>query len=220
MPNFCAVVGCHSRGDRDKNKFFRIPTIPKRGHPEIIACKTVRRSKYIEALRRTDLTETKLKYASICDRHFISGRPAGTTDMFNPYWVPSQEMGYEPKQVTFQYLQQKKPAEKRESTKLTTQPHLIFLKTDTVVGSDLNDESSIITAHLHPKFELTWIQEENEMGKNIEGMKDKKAENMESVTNLIEEQGLSYLDSEQQIVDDCSDDFFYQADSFNNLFPL
>ena len=29
MPNFCAVVGCGNRGDRDERSFFRIPRIPE-----------------------------------------------------------------------------------------------------------------------------------------------------------------------------------------------
>lgn len=74
MPNFCAVVGCGSRGDRDSNSFFRIPAFPTRGTPEFMKLKTERREKWILALKRTDLTETKLKYATICDKHFITGK--------------------------------------------------------------------------------------------------------------------------------------------------
>lgn len=94
MPNFCAVVGCGKRGNRDSNKFFRIPCIPKRGSRFYIELKTTRRLKWILALRRADLTEKKLKYAVICDRHFISGSPAKTEDIYDPDWVPSLNMGY------------------------------------------------------------------------------------------------------------------------------
>lgn len=45
-----------------------------RGTPEFIKLKTERREKWISALKRTDLTETKLKYATICDKHFITGK--------------------------------------------------------------------------------------------------------------------------------------------------
>lgn len=74
MPNFCAVVGCGTRGDRDSNSFFRIPAIPTRGKEEKIKLSSERRQKWIAALKRADLTETKLKYAKICDKHFINGK--------------------------------------------------------------------------------------------------------------------------------------------------
>lgn len=73
MPTFCAVVGCGRRGDRDGHihSFFRLPSIPKRGDKTL---KTRRRMQWILALRRADMTEKKLKYLVICDRHFISGK--------------------------------------------------------------------------------------------------------------------------------------------------
>lgn len=76
MPRFCAVVGCGRRGDRDArtNSFYRLPCIPKKGDTCLTTLKTKRRMAWILALRRADMTETKLKYAVICDRHFFSGK--------------------------------------------------------------------------------------------------------------------------------------------------
>lgn len=74
MPICCAVVGCGKRGIRDGNKFYKIPNIPKKGRSEIINLKTERRQKWIQALKRSDLTASKLKNAFICDRHFLSGK--------------------------------------------------------------------------------------------------------------------------------------------------
>ena len=74
MPNFCAVVGCGSRGDRDERSFFRIPAIRSIGSPEFLRLTAERRRRWITALKRDDLTEKKLKYATICDKHFLTGK--------------------------------------------------------------------------------------------------------------------------------------------------
>ncbi|KAJ8930304.1 hypothetical protein NQ314_016923, partial [Rhamnusium bicolor] len=52
-----------------------------------------RRQMWINALKRADLTETKIKYARVCSKHFISGTPASLTDETNPDWVPSKKYG-------------------------------------------------------------------------------------------------------------------------------
>ncbi|KYB24812.1 hypothetical protein TcasGA2_TC031925 [Tribolium castaneum] len=49
---------------------------------------------WIKALRREDLTDTKIKYGRICSRHFHSGKPAALKDTTHPDWVPSKNMGY------------------------------------------------------------------------------------------------------------------------------
>lgn len=74
MPNFCAVLGCASRGDRDRRSFFRIPGIPPKikGNDEIIQLSKERRGKWIKALNRKDFPESKIKFARICDKHFIN----------------------------------------------------------------------------------------------------------------------------------------------------
>ena len=73
MPNVCAVVGCGTRGMRDENSFFRIPCIPQRGTSEFKKLKMERRQTWIAALKRADLTDSKLKNSVICDKHFITG---------------------------------------------------------------------------------------------------------------------------------------------------
>ncbi|KAK4885292.1 hypothetical protein RN001_001563 [Aquatica leii] len=90
MPAFCCVVGCGSRGERDNVKFYAFPKILNFPHTQHInALSQVRRQKWINAIKREDLTEAKLKYATVCSKHFINGKPAGREDSNNPDWVPS-----------------------------------------------------------------------------------------------------------------------------------
>lgn len=70
-----------------------------------------RRELWIAAIKRDDLTETKLKYQKVCSKHFITGKckevfnvvlylliilgkPAALEDENHPDWVPSQHMGH------------------------------------------------------------------------------------------------------------------------------
>ena len=73
MPNTCAVVGCGTRGMRDKMSIFRISCIPIRGTPEYKKLKMERRQKWIASLKRADLDDSKLKNAFICEKHFVKG---------------------------------------------------------------------------------------------------------------------------------------------------
>lgn len=75
MPSFCAVVGCGSRGQRDDVKFFRIPAVVQYKHKlYLVELSKLRRELWLDALRRADLTENKLKYLRICSKHFIGGK--------------------------------------------------------------------------------------------------------------------------------------------------
>ncbi|KAK4875379.1 hypothetical protein RN001_011801 [Aquatica leii] len=47
-----------------------------------------RRQAWIQALRRSDLTENKIKNFRICSDHFISGKPAEIADLNNSDYVP------------------------------------------------------------------------------------------------------------------------------------
>ncbi|VEN53216.1 unnamed protein product [Callosobruchus maculatus] len=39
-------------------------------------------------------SETKIKNARVCSKHFISGKPSELAEKLNPDWVPSVDMGY------------------------------------------------------------------------------------------------------------------------------
>ncbi|KAJ8973109.1 hypothetical protein NQ317_006335, partial [Molorchus minor] len=98
--SFCMVVDCGSVYLRDVGiHFYRIPAeTDNKGKRQELNVR--RRQLWIAALRRDDLTETKLKYGRICSKHFISGKPAHIKDTTNPDWVPSLNMGYQQKSAT------------------------------------------------------------------------------------------------------------------------
>lgn len=94
MPRSCGVYGCKSRASRTQKSFFRLPAEIKKGPELKVKLSYLRRKKWIIAIRRSDLTETKKKYLWICEDHFLSGKPSGIFDLDNPDWVPSLNMGY------------------------------------------------------------------------------------------------------------------------------
>ncbi|KAJ8917078.1 hypothetical protein NQ315_012997, partial [Exocentrus adspersus] len=95
MPAFCCVINCGNRGERDNVKFYKIPKILNFKHKEHInKLSKVRREKWINAIKREDLVEAKLKYATVCSKHFISGKPADREDVTHPDWVPHLNLGH------------------------------------------------------------------------------------------------------------------------------
>ncbi|XP_045468193.1 uncharacterized protein LOC123676367 isoform X2 [Harmonia axyridis] len=94
MPAFCAVVGCSMRGERDNVKFYRVPAALKNSGDHLNELSKNRRESWIKVLERGNLSETFLKNARICSRHFLSGAPAQLKDDKNIDWIPTQYMGY------------------------------------------------------------------------------------------------------------------------------
>nr|CAI5827399.1 unnamed protein product [Callosobruchus analis] len=95
MPQFCCVVNCGSRSNRDSLHFYHIPQVLKHTHrTDLNELSALRRQKWLEAIKRQDLSETKIKNARVCSKHFISGELMINTDKLNPDWVPSVDMGY------------------------------------------------------------------------------------------------------------------------------
>nr|CAI5836745.1 unnamed protein product [Callosobruchus analis] len=92
MPVTCIVVGCGSRSERDRVSFFCIPIVCRRSLTNL---SLKRRDSWIAAIKRQDLTESKLKYQRVCSKHFITAKPASLEDEHHPDWVPSQHMGHE-----------------------------------------------------------------------------------------------------------------------------
>lgn len=75
MPLTCIVVNCGSRADRDRVSFYAVLkalNFPHATHLNHLSSK--RREKWIAAIKRDDLTETKLKYEKVCSKHFIKGK--------------------------------------------------------------------------------------------------------------------------------------------------
>nr|CAD7202906.1 unnamed protein product [Timema douglasi] len=53
----------------------------------------LRRSKWIDAVKRGGITKKKFRNARICSNHFITGKPGRMTDKNDPDWVPTLNMG-------------------------------------------------------------------------------------------------------------------------------
>ena len=64
-----------------------------------------RRSLWISAISRDDLSEQILANDRVCGRHFVSGKAAKSWDRFNTDWVPTLNLGHE-KRVKRKNLEQ------------------------------------------------------------------------------------------------------------------
>ena len=90
----CVVVGCSKRSGRDRDvSFYRIPKVIKSRGEEREQLSEKRRSGFLAAIMRADLTEKILVNDRICSRHFLSGKPADLLDVNNPDWLPSLYLG-------------------------------------------------------------------------------------------------------------------------------
>ena len=74
MVNFCAVLGCSNRSNREKDKgYYRIPAIVSRSKPKKQALSVERRATWLARLRRKDLAADAVAFNRVCGDHFISG---------------------------------------------------------------------------------------------------------------------------------------------------
>ncbi|XP_031562632.1 uncharacterized protein LOC116298355 [Actinia tenebrosa] len=90
----CLFVDCNAKSGRDKGiSFFRVPTVIKNQGEEAEELSIERRTKWISAMSRADLTETVVLNNRVCSRHFVSGSPAASWDRYNVDWVPTLHLG-------------------------------------------------------------------------------------------------------------------------------
>lgn len=95
MVNFCAVVGCGNRADRNKDKsFYRLPAIITHQGEKTKEMSENRRRGWIAALRRQDIKPENYHHIRICSDHFISGKPADLYNSTSPDWIPSLSLGH------------------------------------------------------------------------------------------------------------------------------
>lgn len=73
MPHFCGIIKCGNRSDRDKKSFYRLPSILSKGGSLKVNLSVERREKWLNAIRRHDMTETKKSWLRVCEDHFITG---------------------------------------------------------------------------------------------------------------------------------------------------
>lgn len=72
----CLIVGCGNRSGRNKGLYFaKVPSIIENQGNEARELSAERRSRWISAISRDDLTDTILENDRVCEKHFVSGRP-------------------------------------------------------------------------------------------------------------------------------------------------
>ena len=94
----CMVVGCGNRSGRDKGIYFaRVPSVVTNQGEEAEILSQERRSRWISAISRADLTDEILYNNRVCGRHFVSGQAAKAWDRYNIDWVPTLNLGHDKK---------------------------------------------------------------------------------------------------------------------------
>ena len=103
---FCLMVDCGSESTRDKGlNFSRVPSVVTNQGEEAEKLSKERRSLWISAISRDNLSEQILANDRVCGRHFVSGKAAKSWDRFNTDWVPTLNLGHE-KRVKRKNLEQ------------------------------------------------------------------------------------------------------------------
>ena len=92
---FCMIVGCGSESAPGKDLHFaQVPSVVTNQGEEAEKLPFERRSRWISAISRSDLTEKILANDRVCSRHFVSGRAAKSWDKYNVDWVPTLNLGH------------------------------------------------------------------------------------------------------------------------------
>nr|CAD7427767.1 unnamed protein product [Timema monikensis] len=92
-PRACVVKGCDSHIGDDSKIFYRFPSLIGCNGREFKNLCMLRRSKWIDAVKRGGITKKKFRNERICSNHFITGKPGRMTDKNDPDWVPTLNMG-------------------------------------------------------------------------------------------------------------------------------
>ena len=67
----CAIIGCSNRSDRDKVRYFSLPTIVRDKGDQMLSITTERCCAWLKAISREDLVGDKLKNTYVCEKHFV-----------------------------------------------------------------------------------------------------------------------------------------------------
>jgi len=77
MANFCAIVGCSNRADRDKTKsFYRLPSIISHQGEKTYELSKERRAVWLARIKREDLQPENYPCTCVCSDHFVCGKLA------------------------------------------------------------------------------------------------------------------------------------------------
>ena len=95
MVNFCAVIGCGKRANRDKDtSFYRLPAIITHQGEQTRQLSEKRRREWLAAIRRQDIKPENYEYTRVCSKHFIGRKPSPLYQTTHPDWVPSRCLGH------------------------------------------------------------------------------------------------------------------------------
>jgi len=119
----CLIVGCGNRSGRDKGLYFaKVPlTIENQGQ-EARELSEERRSGWISAISRDNLTDTILENNNVCGKHFVSGKATKSWDKFNVDWVPTLNLGHNKKTDHTERDQAAKRSERARESELVKKP--------------------------------------------------------------------------------------------------
>ena len=120
MPLFCLIIGCSYNKIRRPNlSFCRVPKVITSQGKQTEILSNERRTRWLAAISRDDLTESKLENDRVCGMHFHSGKAASLWDKFNLDWVPSLHLGHSKLKSSDQQEKQQERAQRiRERRKL------------------------------------------------------------------------------------------------------
>ena len=119
----CLIVGCGNRSGRDKGLYFaKVPSIIENQGQEARELSEERRSRWISAISRDDLTDTILENDRVCGKHFVSGKAAKSWDKFNVDWVPTLNLGHNKKTGHTDRDQAAKRSERARERELVKKP--------------------------------------------------------------------------------------------------
>lgn len=95
MVNFCAVINCSNRADRNKDKsFYRLPSVITNEGEEMKKITEDCRRKWLENIKRSDIKPTNYQHTRVCSDHFIKGKPAHRRMVNDPDWAPTLNLGH------------------------------------------------------------------------------------------------------------------------------
>ena len=120
MPSFCLIIGCsYDKKRRPNLSFCRVLKVITSQGEQTEILSNERRTRWLAAISRDDLTESKLENDRVCGIHFHSGKAASLWDKFNLDWVPSLHLGHSKLKSSDQQEKQQERAQRiRERCKL------------------------------------------------------------------------------------------------------
>ncbi|XP_067226618.1 uncharacterized protein [Chanodichthys erythropterus] len=92
MVNYCRVLGCTNRSDREKHlEYYRLPKILTNQGEECKKLSEERRRLWLAKLNQ-DFQGKNLDNIRVCSNHFLSGKRSDLYKKDDPDWVPSVNM--------------------------------------------------------------------------------------------------------------------------------